>query len=185
MTIEECKTSSHSHTIIVNNARYQKDFSNNIEKVLKHFLLDEVIFFGFCRIDGINLSREQQKNLKNAIPAFFGKNGDIQNLSEHLAVAKITSSNHNYYLIPSIFDYYLETIMFNPKVDWETFKQYHFNYQEHRFDDIILNHYAEMVFCYFDSGDFLVCFNPQRYNPGEVRRTIEERLLGSNQGTVL
>ena len=179
MTIEECKTAPHSYTIIINNARYQKDFCNNIENILNHFLLDE---------DGINLSLLQQKNLKSKIPAFFKENGDMQNLNEYLTIAKIDSNNRDYSLIPSLFDYYLETIMFNSKVDWDTFKQYHCNYQEHRFDDIILNHFAEIMFCYFDSGDFLICFNPQVYNPCEVRSIIEKWFanpMEDNQGTVL
>lgn len=173
MTIEYYKNTSGAHTIIINNVRYQKGFFNIIEKLFKQFLVDEEVFFGFCRTDGVNLTLEQQRKLKNEIPAFFKKNGDIQNLSEYLTVARINPNNHSYSFIPSIFDYYLETIMFNPKVDWETFKQYHSNYQEHRFDDIILNHFAEVLFCYFDSGDFLICFNPQMYNPREVRSMIE------------
>lgn len=173
MTIEEYKNTFGAHTIIISNARYQKNFLNAIEKIFKKFLVDKEVFFGFCRTDGVNLTLEQQRELKNEIPAFFQKNGDIQNLNEFLTVARIESNNYNYSFIPLIFDYYLETIMFNPKMDWEIFKQYHFNYQGHRFDDIILNHFAEVLFYYFDSGDFLICFNPQMYNPREVRSMIE------------
>lgn len=173
LTIEEYKNKSGAHTIIINNARYQKDFPIFIEKMINQFLLDEEVFFGFFRTDGVNLTSEQQRRLKNEIPEFFQKNGDIENLSEYLTVARIDSNKHCYSIIPSIFDYYLETMMFNPKVDWETFKQYHSDYQEHRFDDIILNHFAEILFCYFDSGDFLICFNPQMYNPREIRSMVE------------
>lgn len=173
MTIEEYKNTAGAHTIIINNVRYQKNFFNIIEHIIKEFLVDEKIFFGFCRTDGVNLTLDQQRKLKNEIPSFFQKNGDIQNLSEYLTVARIESNDYDYSFIPLLFDYYLESMMFNPQVDWETFKQYHSNYQEHRFDNIILNHFAEILFCYFDSGDFLICFNPQMYNPIEVKRIIE------------
>lgn len=173
ITIEEYENNSGAHTIIINNARYQKGFFNIIEKIIKYFLVDDEVFFGFCRTDGVNLTLEQQIKLKNEIPAFFQKSGDMQSLNEYLTVARIDSNNNEYSFIPSIFDYYLETTMFNPKIDWEAFKQYHSNYQDHRFDDIILNHFAELLFYYFDSGDFLICFNPQKYNPKEVKSIIE------------
>ena len=173
MTIEEYKNTFGAHTIIIKNARYQENFLNAIEKIIKAFLGDKEVFFGFCRTDGINLTLEEQRKLKYEIPAFFQKNGDLQNLSEYLTVARIISNNYRYSFIPLIFDYYLETIMFNPKVDWEVFKQHHSNYLEHRFDEIILNHFAEALFYYYDSGDFLICFNPQMYNPREVRSMIE------------
>lgn len=173
MNIEEYKNTSGVYTIIINNARYQKNFFNAIEKIINVFFIEREVFFGFCRTDGVNLTLEQQKKLENEIPAFFKKNGDMQNISEYLTVARIESNNYSYNFIPLIFDYYLETIMFNPKVEWEIFKQYHSNYQEHRFEDIILNHFAEVLFYYFDSGDFLICFNSQKYNPREVRSKIE------------
>ncbi len=173
MTIEEYKNIAGTHTIIINNVRFQKNYFDGIEKIIKEFLSDKEVFFGFCRTDGVNLTLEQQRTLKNEIPDFFQKNGDMQNISEHLTLARIESSNYRYSYIPLIFDYYLETIMFNPKVDWGIFKQYHSKYQEHRFDDIILNHFAEILFCYFDSGDFLICLNPQIYDPREVRCKIE------------
>ena len=160
MIIEEYKNTFGTYTIIINNARYQKSFSNAIEKIIKTFLVDKEVFFGFCRTDGVNLTLEQQRNLKNEIPIFFKKHGDLQSLSEYLTVARIELNNYRYSFIPKVLDYYLETIMFNPKVDWEIFKQYHSNYQEHRFDDIIINHFAEVLFGYCDSGDFLICFNP-------------------------
>lgn len=181
MTIEEYKNTSGAHTIIINNARYQEGFANAVEKIIKAFLLDKEVFFGFCRTDGMNLTLEQQKELKNEIPAFFQKIGDLQNLSEYLTVARIKLNNYSYSYIPLVFDYYLETIMFNPKVDWEIFKQHYSNYQEHRFDEIILNSFAEVLFYYFDSGDFLICFNPKTYSPREVRSMIS-LLFATNQG---
>ncbi|MBR3917599.1 MAG: hypothetical protein IKJ59_02545 [Clostridia bacterium] len=171
--IEEYKNPLGSHTIILNNVRYQKCFLNSIEKVFKFFLVNDELFFGFYRTDGVNLTLKREKELKTEIPSFFQKYGDIDNINEYLSVAKININDYIYNFIPSIFDYYLETTLFNPKVNWETFKQYYSSYQNHRFDDIILNHFAEVLFCYFDSGDFAICFNPEMYNPREVRNMID------------
>lgn len=91
-----------------------------------------------------------------------------------MTIAKIHLSEQNYSFIPSIFDYYLETMIFNPKVDWETFKNYYYSYQDFIFDDIILNDFTELLFGFVDSGDFLLCFNPNIYNPIEIRNMLKE-----------
>lgn len=173
ITIEEYKKAG-VNTIIINNARCQKDC---IEKILTPFLVDKELFFGFYRIDSVNLTSKQQKEFENEIPKFFQKHGDMQKLSEYLAVAKINSNDCNYSFIPSVFDYYLETMLFAPSVDWGTFKQYHLNYQNHRFEDIILDDLGDILFGYFDSGDFMICYNPEKYNPEEVRTMTVETFL--------
>ena len=171
--IEEYNSASGAYTVIINNARYQKNYPDAIEKIIKAFLDDKEVFLGFCRTDGVNLKKEQQERLKNEIPAFFRKNGDFKKISEYLTVARIKLNDCSYSYIPSVFDYYLETVMFNSKVNWEIFKQYYSDYQKHRFDEIILNHFTEMLFYYFDSGDFLICFDPEIYSPQKVRKTID------------
>ncbi|MBQ4283116.1 MAG: hypothetical protein IJB96_04220 [Lachnospira sp.] len=174
LSIEEYKNTEGSYTIIINNVRYQKNFTDVVGKIVKHFLVDDEVFFGFYRTDGVNLTLHQQMKLEKEIPAFFQKKGEMQELSTYLTVARIDSNDEDYSFIPAIFDYYLETIMFNPEVDWEFFKRYYYNYQNYRLDDIIYNHLAEMLVCYFDSGDLSICFNPQKYNSVEVRSKIKE-----------
>lgn len=172
LAIKEYKNELGVHAIMIENARYHKNFSSIVEKIIKQFLNDEKLFFGFYRTDGINLTLEQEEKLKNEIPEFFKKYGDIQKINEYLTVARIDSKNYDYNIIPSIFDYYLETILFNPKVDWESFKQYYFDYQNQQFDDLILNKVADVLLCYVDSGDFGIYFNSQSYNFEEVRDII-------------
>lgn len=75
MTIVEYEKTTGAHTIIINNARYQKGFLNVVEKLIKAFWDDKEVFFGFCRTDGVNLTLKQQKRLENEIPAFFQKTG--------------------------------------------------------------------------------------------------------------
>lgn len=175
MAIEEYKNPLGTYTITVYNARYQKCFHNSIEKVFNHFLeVGDELFWGFYRTDGVNLTLKRQKELKNEIFSLFQTYGEIQNLNEYLSSAKSCINDHIYNFIPSIFDYYFETTLFNPKVNWETFKEFYSDYQKHRVDDIILNHFADVLFRYFDSGDFSICFNSEIYNPKKVRKMIDE-----------
>lgn len=73
LSIEEYENTPSAYTIIVSNARYQKDFSNNIERIIKKYLIDEEVFFGFYRTDGVNLTLGQQKELKHRIQDFLKK----------------------------------------------------------------------------------------------------------------
>ena len=174
-TIEEYKNKSGAYTVTINNARYRDCFQPAVEQLIHAFLLDREVFFAFCRTDGVNLSPDMQKNLQTEIPAFFSSHGNFQSLNEYLTTAQIKLDNHNCGFVPMIFDYYLETVMFAPNVDfdWEDFKRYHADYQNHRFDEIILNHFADMLFYYYDSGDLSICFDPQKYSPIEVRGLID------------
>ena len=78
----------------------------------------------------------------------------MRKISEYLSVARSELNDRAYARIPAIFDYYLETTLFVPRVDWETFQQFHAGYQGHRLEDIILNHFADLLFCYADAGIF-------------------------------
>ena len=89
-----------------------------------------------------------------------------------MSIAKVSLGNAVFDFFPDVFDYYLDTIVFNPKVDWKTFKQYYSNYQEHRFEDIILDHLAEILFCYSDSGDFSICFSSEFYSYTDVKKLV-------------
>lgn len=89
----------------------------------------------------------------------------IYKLSEYLSVARITLNDQGLDLLPQIFDYYLETIMFKPKTDWATFQQYYRHYLDHRLENYILDNLAGMLFCYLDSGDFMICFDSEKIIP--------------------
>lgn len=173
LTVEEYNTASGVCTVTISNARYQKNYPYAVEKIIKAFLGDKEVFFGFCRTDGVNLTNEQQEKLKNEIPQFFQKNGDFQKISEYLTVARATLNDCSYSFVPSVFDYYLETVMFSSKAGWEFIKQYYSDYQKHRFEEIILEHFADVLLYYFDSGDFSVCFDSKIYSPKKVREIID------------
>lgn len=169
ITIESLFNESGVYTIVINNARFHKNFVVWAEKIIKQFAGDQEVFFGFYRTDGMNLTLERQRELRDVIPSLFKKYGDIEGLSDYLTIARIQLNNSCYGLLPSVFDYFLETMLFIPKVEWETFRQYHLNYQEYRFEEIILHDLADLLFCYFDSGDFMICLNPQVYSHETIR----------------
>lgn len=174
VTVEEYKNRMGVYTITINNARYCKKC---IEKILKFYLRDEIVFLELYRTDGVNLPAKAMKELKVKILLFFQEYGDIENLNEHLAAAKVRLNEAVYDFLPDVFDYYLDTIVFNPKVGWKTFKRYCSNYLEHRLEDMILNHLAEVLFCYSDSGDFSICVSSEFYSCTNVKNMINKVLL--------
>lgn len=174
VSIKESKNASGVYTIRINNARYQKGFYSFVNRTVEHFLIDEEVFFGFYRTDGVNLTKDQSKVLEKKIPDFFHEGGDIQNLNEYLSIARIALDEQGLDLVPQIFDYYLETIIFRPKTAWETFQQYYSHYLEHRFEDYISDGLAGMLFCCVDSGDFVICFDPEKCNPREIQCIASE-----------
>ena len=45
----------------------------------------------------------------------------------------------------------------------------------------ILYNLAGMLFCYLDSGDFMICFDPGKNNPEEIR-CIASEILAPDEG---
>lgn len=170
VSIVEDVNSAGIYTILIDNARFHDRFRDNIKDLLYHYLNDGEVFFGFCRSDGTNLKSNQYKELKNVIPDFFKKHGNLHVINEYLSAGRLDSCKYD--IIPLIFDYYLETLLFNPKSAWESFLKYYSDYQSIRLEDIILNNYADILFYYFDSGDLEICFNIENYNLKEIKSII-------------
>ncbi|MBQ4283926.1 MAG: hypothetical protein IJB96_08380 [Lachnospira sp.] len=73
LSIEEYKETEGAYKIIINNIRYQKNFMNVVGKIVKHFWIEDKVYFGFYRTDGVNLTLQQQRELEKEIPEFFQK----------------------------------------------------------------------------------------------------------------
>lgn len=174
MFISEYEFSGKVHEIILENVRFDKNGFAIIEKIIKHFANNEELFLGFYRTDGININRKQIKEYKNIIQNFFDFNGEIVNLNNYLLVAKTKLNDSFYEVLPYVIDYYLDIVFFNPKINWETFVNYHFQYMEHGHAGYIINDFTEFLFSYFDSGDFSVSFNSEKYFPEDVDEKIRE-----------
>ena len=170
--IEEYRNIAKSHTITVYNARCQKGFYSDIEKMLKDFFKSEELFFGFYRTDGLNITSKRTEDLKEEISNFFSKYGVIECLDDYLSVAKIKANDGVWSFLPFVLDYYLDTVLFSPKISWEAFIRYYSEYLKHRVDELINNDFADLLFFYFDSGDFSICFDPAKYPSDSVKKTI-------------
>lgn len=44
-----------------------------------------------------------------------------------------------------------------------------------------MDNLAGMLFCYLDSGDFMICFDPGKNNPEEIR-CIASEILAPDEG---
>ncbi len=171
-TVAECENLSGVYTVTINNIRRHKHYARIVGEILHHFLTDGELFFSLFRTDGLNITSAQEKELQRQIPQFFKENGSFIRINEYLSTATAAISDRVYDFIPSIFDYYLETTVFKPKLSIREFGAYCSDYLNHSLCDIILKDFADILFFYFDSGDFSICFNPQKCAPTEVRNTI-------------
>lgn len=171
--IRECADKFNAYIITFENARCLNNFRFIIEQLIKTFLTDETVFFGFYRTDGMNLSAKRERELRSEIPEFFRKNGDIQKINPHLTVARIYSLKEIYDVIVDILDYHLSTVILKPKKEWEAFGKYHSEFLNHGISDIINDSYADVLLFYSDSGDLSVCFNRDLYNPSKTVNQIK------------
>lgn len=85
--------------------------------------------------------------------------------------------DESYKMLSCVFDYYLDTVIFVPQMEWDFFTQYHYEYMNHSNEDYVVGGFTQVVFSYFDSGDFSVCFNSQKYDSLAVLNLINEIAL--------
>ncbi len=163
---------SNVYTITIDNARFNEKFNAFTAEIFTRFLENENLFLGLYRTDGVNLTRKQSKELNDSIEDIIKSFGERKIKNKYLSVVKIDSNDNFYNFVPTIFDYFLESIIFNPKVSWESCEEFHFDYANHRAEDIIARGYTNILFFYFDSGDFSVMFNPEVYTPREIRNIM-------------
>lgn len=162
------------YRIILENIRFHENCFYIIEKIIKHFTDSSEMFFGFCRTDGVKLTPEQYEKYQKEIWDFFKSHGEIKQLNEYLWVAKAKMDNESYKMLSCVFDYYLDTVLFVPQMEWDFFTQYHYEYMNHSNEDYVVGGFTQVVFSYFDSGDFSVCFNSQKYDSLAVLNLINE-----------
>ena len=132
----------------------------------------------------MNIFNAEFKQCRDEIPAYFKKCGQylpiVENVMkrrkicsrQELTVCCAPNSEETYKMIERIFHYYLNTIVFSPKVDWDTFVRSYSDYMNIVTDDYVLNEYTDFLFSYVDSGDFSVTFNPKLYDPKVIWKQI-------------
>lgn len=150
--------------------------------IIKSFTLGGTFFGGFFRSDGINLTKEEWLKYSREIPEYFrtyGKYLDIKIPSKRnktiegmLYAAMAPVNDSTFLMIPKVFNYYLETILFCPKIPWKEFVAYHSKFMENGALEYVAQGYTDILFSYGDSGDFRIQFNPAVYD----RLTVYNRI---------
>lgn len=153
--------------------------------IIKRFAKGNTLFFGFYRTDGNNLTNQEWEKCEKEIPEFFQTHGIYKPLVEtigeniysgYLTAGSLPLDDETYKIIPWIFHFYLETTLFCPKINWETFVQTYSNYMKNEIDNYIINDYSDFIFTYSDSGDFSIIFNPNLHDINVVYQEILEIL---------
>ncbi|MCI8611405.1 MAG: hypothetical protein HFE66_05750 [Clostridiales bacterium] len=143
-------------------------------EIIKSFTLGDTFFLGFFRSDGINLTKEERLKYSKEIPEYFrtyGKYLDIKipnkrnkTIEGMLQAAMAPVNASTFHIIPKVFHYYLETILFCPKIPWEEFVAYHSKFMDNGALGYVTQGYTDFLFSYGDSGDFRIQFNPAVYD---------------------
>lgn len=170
---EEYNQSESIYTILFDNAFSDKDIFYKIEKLINYFMKDKEIYFGFWREDGVNITHKQFKEYKKEIPNFFNIYGNIKKLDEYLSIAKIETKYISERKLFAILNFYLDICFFKPKVDFKTFEEFFLQYMNISLNDYILYNLTDLIFHYYDSGDFSISFNTKIYDPIEIQKVID------------
>ena len=195
LSIFERENSNGSYSICFENTDVNRDFIDKIKEIIKHFAVGNEFFFGHYRTDGFNISNEKFLQYGLEIPEFFKANGKYKKIIKgkekkigfitspplELIICRAPNNEKTIDMFDKIFHYYLETVLFCPKIDWETFAASYSDYMKHAARDYVLNGYTDFLFAYVDSGDFSISFDPKVYDPKRIREQINQLLLGYKQ----
>lgn len=181
---------SNGYTIYFDCLGLDKDYYSKIKDIIKHFVKGDEIFFGHYRTDGMNISKESFKKYALEIREYFKSNGKYEKIIIvpekkfmfitsppcKLTVCSAPANVATYKMMDKIFHYYLETTVFCPKMNWETFVDEYSNYMSYGARDYVVKEYTDFLFAYFDSGDFSITFDPNTHDPKTIKNEIFEIL---------
>ena len=173
-----------SYDIVINNIRFDQNLFPKVNNIIKHFAKGKELFLGYYRLDGTNITKSEMLKYNVEIPMYFENHTECHqiistsNIRDHnFGVCQISNNKKFYEMIDKIFDYYLETTLFCPRISWETFVSLYEKYLENGVKDYVLNGYTDFVLSYIDSGDFSITFDPEVYNYKYVREQINRILF--------
>jgi len=162
---------------------------NTLQKcilVTRNFVKGDNLFLGHYRVDGINLSLDEFTECEGLINKFIS-NGAYTKLIEnirkksvsYLTVGNLPVNDDTYRILPMLLKYYLETIYFCPKIDWDAFVKIYRNYMKISAQEFIVNGFTDIMFSHFDSCSFSISFNSEVYNINSTYNEIEKIVLGN------
>ena len=161
------------------------------EKVFEKFAVGPTLFSSHYKQDGFNLSDLEMNDYSNVIPAYFlrrGKYIPIVKRKRHFAFDKdelvlccSPNDNETHQMLKKVFDYYLESVFFCPKIRWENFLEIGANYMQKTCYDLISSGCADFVFSHTDSSDFSIYFHQDSFSPQVLKKEIIDLLESVGQ----
>lgn len=138
------------------------------------------LFFGFYRKNGVALSRSEWLQYSTAIADFFSKEKRtcidmVKNREDvYLWAAYAPRDVDTYAMIPKFYQYYMRTLLFEPRVDWEDFLTVYPLYMKTDLCNFIEKEITDILFSYDDDGIFSVAFNPNRFSHECIITQLEQ-----------
>jgi len=164
-------------TLYIDNVRKNGKVDNCIDSI-KRFIDKEEFYFVLYRIDGINLKVKESKQYEIDIGEYLRKleyleifkNYNSKSLANGIlhAVGKMKTTNDTYQILPKMFDYYLDTVIFKPKIPYKEFSDKVMTNSMKSLSYYIEEGISDIGFAHVDSGDFMICFNKEVYNENEI-----------------
>lgn len=179
-----------SSSVKIDNIGLHSETMQKCGILVKRFATGNEFFFGHYRLDGINLKKEEWVRYDKEIPEFFKtsgryeplettveKRGKIKTHSGYLTVGSLPVSDETYEMLPKIFHYYLDTVFFCPKIDWNTFVQSFRDYMKRGAWGYAVNGFTDFLFEYSDSGDFCISYDPNMIDTKMVNAEVKRILM--------
>ena len=181
------KNSNGSYCIALDNIRRFPKLMTGIPKIIDFYSCSDQLFIGTYKIDGLNIPRKSMSDYELEISNYFKTFGDYYCLppndsksmhifSSDLTAFKSYDKQKTYTILNKMFDFFLETNIFDPCITWEQFKAYHSDYTKPIAPDYVLNGFTEFMFSFVDSSDFIISFNPQKHIPETIETQVKKIL---------
>lgn len=161
-----------------------RKFDHNLSyciRLIEHFIEEREIFVGCYRIDGVNLEPIECQKYTSEVPKYFIENGRYLEIDDiyykrskpvimngMMKVASAFPGKEFYNIIPLIFNYHLNTIIMNPTVPWDKYVERFKSFHRSGTKNYIKDGLTKFLFSYVDSGDFILEFDPNIYQPKSV-----------------
>lgn len=185
MKIIEYEETNQYITLFVDGVR-NSDKLPKVVNLIKEMCNQRNVFFKIYRIDG-NVNSNDIKEYENKIKNYLNSLENFNILVEDRhskfpqnilsAIGQFRELDDLINVLPFMADYFLETTIISSESNYmnilskdkEQIMEGPGYYIEKEFSDI--------VFAFFDSDDFLVCFNKEKYDEQEVIDKIKKSLL--------
>lgn len=76
--------------------------------------------------------------------------------------------------MPGILQYYLETVFFVPKIEFDEFEGIFKKYMKEATIHYLSGGYTDMYFTYCDSESFSIHFDPEKYDAKTIYKTVKK-----------